>query len=228
MYQLLYILIINIFTLSNSEILSSCLNPKHIALTFDDGPHDNTPNILQILNRYNIKATFFINNINTIYRTDRMNLVKRLYNNGHLIGTHGFKHKDMLTLSEFDRIIELYENELYFRNIFKVRPYYYRPAYYSYDDNIIKLTERFGYKMITCNIDTNDWKASNEIEILNEFKSKLINNTVGYIILQHDHQLLNNKILKNMIDYSLSLNYKFVTLNDCVGSVIKYQNNELN
>ncbi len=43
-----------------SEVITSCINSKHIALTFDDGPHDNTPNILKILNQYNIKATFSI------------------------------------------------------------------------------------------------------------------------------------------------------------------------
>ena len=43
-----------------SEVITSCINSKHIALKFDDGPHDNTPNILKILNQYNIKATFSI------------------------------------------------------------------------------------------------------------------------------------------------------------------------
>lgn len=57
---LYYIIIISLLHLVKSEVITSCINSKHIALTFDDGPHDNTPNILKILNQYIFNSAFFI------------------------------------------------------------------------------------------------------------------------------------------------------------------------
>ncbi len=60
--------------------------PKVCYLTFDDGPSDNTLKILDILKRYDIKATFFVMN------TDKMEYLKNIHAAGHTIGLHTFSH----------------------------------------------------------------------------------------------------------------------------------------
>ncbi len=61
---------------------------KSIYLTFDDGPSYNTEKILDILDRYNVKATFFVIGTNTSYN----HLIKRAYDSGHTIGLHSYTH----------------------------------------------------------------------------------------------------------------------------------------
>jgi len=60
--------------------------PKVCYLTFDDGPSDNTLQILDILNRYNVKATFFVIN------TSHIDYVKQIYANGNTVGLHSNTH----------------------------------------------------------------------------------------------------------------------------------------
>jgi peptidoglycan/xylan/chitin deacetylase (PgdA/CDA1 family) len=223
MNKIIILSILSNITLIKSQVFTSCINNKHISLTFDDGPRANTANILRILDLYNIKATFFINAIHILRNPSMENLVKRMYNNGHVIGTHGFSHGEMTSITDFNKQRELYDNELLFRKLFNQRPYFYRPPYYSYDNNIINLVNSFGYITVTSNIDTNDWKATNSSFILNNFKTLLVNSTYGYITLQHDHQLLNNQILRQMINYALQNNYIFVPLDVCLQTNKRYQ-----
>lgn len=61
---------------------------KTVYLTFDDGPSQNTQPILDILDQYNAKATFFVTGINQDYG----DLIKTAYDKGHTIGLHTFSH----------------------------------------------------------------------------------------------------------------------------------------
>lgn len=61
---------------------------KVVYLTFDDGPSSNTQAVLDILDRYNAKATFFVTNINPDYA----NMIKVAYDKGHTIGLHTYSH----------------------------------------------------------------------------------------------------------------------------------------
>lgn len=216
------LLLILIIKNINAQVYTGCVNNKHISLTFDDGPRDNTNNILRVLDLYNIKATFFINAIHIVRNPNRIKLIKRMDTAGHIIGNHGFSHGDMPSLSDFNKLRELYDNELIIREMLNKRPYFYRPPYFSYDDNVLNAIKPFNYITVTSNLDTNDWKATTENDILNTFKTNLINNTVGYITLQHDHILLNNKVLKLMIEYGLQQGYTFVPLDICLNTNMRY------
>ena len=65
-------------------------NVKHVYLTFDDGPSENTGAVLDILKQYNVKATFFV-----IGKTDQasLDLYKRIVDEGHSLGIHSYTHK---------------------------------------------------------------------------------------------------------------------------------------
>ena len=62
---------------------------KVIYLTFDDGPSPCTPKVLDILDRYGVKATFFI----TAQRPDWFEYIKKTYDRGHTIGLHSYSHE---------------------------------------------------------------------------------------------------------------------------------------
>lgn len=77
---------------------------KTVYLTFDDGPSQNTPKVLDILDKYEAKATFFVIGVNTDY----LHYIKEAYDKGHTIGLHTFTH-DYASLYASD---EAYLNDL--------------------------------------------------------------------------------------------------------------------
>ena len=98
-----------------SDVIYSCQSSKkNIALTFDDGPHPvHTPEILDILAEYGIKATFFVIGENATWYGD---LVKTEYESGHEIGNHTYSHHMNLKKLSYDGIcaeIENAENVIY-------------------------------------------------------------------------------------------------------------------
>lgn len=83
---------------------------KKIYLTFDDGPSARTPEILDVLDKYGVKATFFVLGTNVDARPE---LVKREYDEGHFIAIHGYTHiysqvysSAQATLDEYNRTLE--------------------------------------------------------------------------------------------------------------------------
>lgn len=88
---------------------------KQVYLTFDDGPsRDITPQILDILNQYNVKATFFVLGKNVKLYPE---LVKREYNEGHYLANHGYTHEYSQIYKSKDTVLEEYiRNEQEIRN----------------------------------------------------------------------------------------------------------------
>lgn len=81
------------------SIVKSCYLENSIAITFDDGPFDFTNDLLDTLDRENVKVTFFLNgkNVGSIY--DYPGIIKRAYRSGHQIGSHTWDHVDLSTVS---------------------------------------------------------------------------------------------------------------------------------
>lgn len=94
---------------------------KKVYLTFDDGPSRVTDDILDILDKYNVKATFFVLGSNVDAKPE---LVKRAYDSGHFIASHGYTHK-------YSQIYESQENVLaeYNQSVEAIRRAIGVPAY---------------------------------------------------------------------------------------------------
>lgn len=74
------------------QVYSNCVTPNTFAITFDDGPQDNQPQFVQLLNNANAKATFFVNGNNwrCIYDDDMVTELRATFAAGHQIGNHGW------------------------------------------------------------------------------------------------------------------------------------------
>lgn len=119
---------------------------KKIALTFDDGPHDiYTPQILDILKKYDVKATFFLIGKNVEAFPE---VAKRIVQEGCVIGNHTYTYPD-LRLQTKDRIrqqLEKAEKAIY--GATGVKPYLFRPPYGT-DNNLVLLeAKNLGYVII--------------------------------------------------------------------------------
>lgn len=189
-------------------------NKPMIALTFDDGPSHNTGRIIDILNKYGVKATFFVLGVNILGNED---IVERLYDSGMEIGSHMYSHK-LLTRMKEDKIREEYDktrNLIY--NIIYKYPSLTRPSYGSVNKKVKNIIDS---PIIGWNIDTLDWKyhSSNNIE-------KRILNKVGdgSIILMHDIYSATANALDSVIPKLLESGYQLVT----VSELFYYKNIEL-
>ena len=86
--------------------IKQCITKGHTALTFDDGPSDYTNDIIDILNLNNVKGAFFVSG-NRLNRKESQNTIRRIVNEGHILGSHMYSHKIISDLPE-----ELIVNEM--------------------------------------------------------------------------------------------------------------------
>lgn len=101
--------------------------PKIVSLTFDDGPDPaNTPRILRILGRHEVKATFFVVGQEVNEYPD---LVREEFRRGHMVANHGYTHRDLTTLTESGVRRELQDTNAAITAAGVPRPNLFRPPY---------------------------------------------------------------------------------------------------
>lgn len=153
---------------------------KQIALTFDDVPDPRfTPQVLDILNKNRVKATFFIVGNRAEKHPD---LVRRIHREGHLIGNHSYNHPLFKNrdLSYFkDQILRT--ESIIFR-LTGIKPKLIRPPYGEINEEQLKWAKRSGYKVVNWNVDSKDWKGLNKTEVKSNILSTV---SPGSIVLQH-------------------------------------------
>lgn len=178
-------------------------NNKYIALTFDDGPNYNTNKVLEVLNKYNVKATFFVLGSKII---GNEYILEKESTSGMEIGNHTFNH---LLLTKYKDDIITKEIGDTSNMIFEVTgkyPKLLRPSYGAYNDSIKRIGNM---PIILWDIDTLDWKYHNSKKIA----SRVINNVKdGDIILMHDIYSATGNSLNIIIPELLSRGYTFVTI----------------
>jgi peptidoglycan-N-acetylglucosamine deacetylase len=137
-------------------------HPKQVALSFDDGPDPEwTPQILDILKKYNVKGTFFMIGEEA---EKYVSIMQREYREGHELGNHTFTHPDIAEVSKAQVDLQLNLTERLFASKLGVQPLYFRPPY-SIDQEPdtndqaapIDRIQNLGYVIIGNKIDTNDW-----------------------------------------------------------------------
>jgi peptidoglycan/xylan/chitin deacetylase (PgdA/CDA1 family) len=136
--------------------------PGTIALTFDDGPYLYTSHVLDLLKKYNARATFFVNgNNNGKGQIDNeangwASLIRRMCAEGHQLASHTWSHLYMSSLTSIERKQEMWRNEMALRNILGFFPTYLRPPYIDCTaaSGCIADIGELGYHSIYMDIDT--------------------------------------------------------------------------
>ena len=180
-----------------------------IALTFDDGPHPIlTPKILEILRKYQIKATFFVVGENVHNYPDT---VLKIIGEGHELGNHTYSH-DAINSAEIERCEKaIYELAEYKTKLF-------RPPQGHIDPSVKATSRALGYDIILWDIDTRDWDHANPKMICNNV---IQNIKSGSIILMHDYIGYHSPTpdaLEVMIPVLLEKGYQFVVVSELIGT----------
>jgi len=177
---------------------------KYIALTFDDGPHaTQTPRLLDILEEKNVKATFFM--LGTCVENNP-DIVKQVYDEGHLVCSHTYGHKNLNTLSASGVKSEIDKTDKLIKDIIGHKPKYIRPPYGNANATVKKTANRV---LVNWSIDPEDWKHRNAQKIADNVVSAAKD---GYIILCHDIYSETVNAVPMIIDRLRAKGYEFVTV----------------
>jgi peptidoglycan/xylan/chitin deacetylase (PgdA/CDA1 family) len=200
-------------------------------LTFDDGPYTYTSQLLDVLEKYEVKATFFIagNNRGKGRIDDESTgwtpIIQRMHDYGHQLASHTWTHRNLNEVSDHVRETEMIYNEMAFRNILGIIPTYMRPPFLecSVKSGCMDTMDKLGYHVISTNLDTKDYENDDPslIHISEDrFSSMQSSDETNhdYIVLAHDvHYQTVATLAEYMIDVSRGRGYKLVTVGECLG-----------
>lgn len=185
---------------------NSSTSGKRVALTFDDGPHPkNTMKIIDLLNQYDAKATFFMLGNRVDFYPD---IAKKVADEGHELGNHTWNHKDLSTLSKEEGIQEVEKTNEIIRSTTGRESTVFRPPYGAVNGQV---QNSISSPAIFWTIDTLDWKSRNPNEILKIVKENVKD---GSIILMHDIHETSVQAVEPILKYLKAEGYEFVTVSE--------------
>ena len=184
-------------------------NEKVLYLTFDAGYENGcTEKILDVLEKHDVPAAFFLVGN---YIEKNADLVRRMVEDGHIVGNHTMHHYDMSKLSEKEAFSkELTDLENLFRETTgKEMPKYYRPPQGTYSADNLKMAQELGYKTVFWSLAYVDW--NNDAQPSKELAfSKLLPRTHnGAVVLLHSTSTTNAEILDELLTTWKQQGYTF-------------------
>lgn len=187
---------------------------KTLYLTFDEGYENGyTSKILDVLKEKNVKAVFFVT---SYYLEKNPDLVKRMVDEGHIVGNHSKTHSSMPTLtSDMTKFKEEFSDvESKYKEITGLdMKKFFRPPMGYYSEKSLAITNDLGYKTIFWSFAYDDWNPEKQPEV-NYAKNKILDNLHnGSILLLHAVSKTNTEILGDVIDSARNAGYEFKLLN---------------
>jgi peptidoglycan-N-acetylglucosamine deacetylase len=186
---------------------------KSVALTFDDVPDPRyTPQLLDVLRMYHIKATFFV----VGSRAQKYPiLVTRMVKEGHTIGNHSYNHPQFSKLRMSAYKSQIMHTEQILQKLAGYKPKLIRPPYGDITEPQLKWAKANGYKLVNWNVDSLDWKSLSKAQV----KANILSQAgKGAIILQHGGGGRESKLggsieaLPEVITFLRQHGYTFVTV----------------
>ncbi|ETS87036.1 hypothetical protein PFICI_00864 [Pestalotiopsis fici W106-1] len=214
----------------------SCETAGTVAITYDDGPSGYTSDLLDLLAKYNAKATFFITgNNNGKGEIDNASLawpavIQRQHADGHQIASHTWSHADLSNITSLQRKNEMIKNEMALRNILGFIPTYMRPPYSSCtaESGCESDLADLGYHVVYFDLDTQDYLHDSpdliqtSKDIVDQFFDGHVASDFDALAIGHD---IHYQTVYNLTEYMLkeiqSLNYTALTVGECLGDPVE-------
>ncbi len=205
------------------KFISGDRTKKKIALTFDDGPHPKlTRDILDILDRYRVKATFFVVGKQALQYP---HLIKMQKSKGHSIGNHTYNHVDLTSMDEQTAATEIKACGKTIRGITGKAPHLFRPPGGNYNRSVIRLADTLGYTTVLWTANAGDTARISKSDIWGRLFSRIEN---GGVILMHNGGRNTAAILPRLIEKLRSDGYEFVTVDELIEDSRKGPDRSLN
>ena len=177
-----------------------------VALTFDDGPNARyTEALLDGLKEREVRASFFL--VGQCIEGNE-DTVRRMAEEGHLIGVHCMEHRDLTRESEEEAVRQLMDTAAMIGAVTGRMPEYIRPPFGKWSSG---LQEAVPMETVLWSVDSLDWKLQDTDRIV---RRVLKDTEDGDIILMHDEFLTSVEAAMEIIDNLLAKGYTFVTVDE--------------
>ena len=196
-------------------------------MTFDDGPTEYADIILDLLKQYNIKATFFV--VGRLYMRSEnpewSRIIKRMDDEGHIIGNHTYNHTTLTGLSpeEITNEMKLLEEKIY--EVIGKKPLFMRfpTGAGGRDETVMSTLESLGYNAsVLWNVDTVDYANGGDAEYAVSVIDK--QSSTGSSLITLNHLKYGGATAEGIVELVtaeieriLSLGYTPVTMEECIG-----------
>ncbi|MBE6885707.1 MAG: polysaccharide deacetylase [Ruminococcaceae bacterium] len=184
---------------------------KKIYLTFDEGYENGfTPAILDTLKEKNVTAMFFVTGS---FAKRNPELIRRIIEEGHVLGNHSWNHPQMETVSvekgaeEITKLHDLIYNE------YQYTMKYFRPPTGTFSQRTLALTQSLGYKSVFWSFAYKDWDPANQPDEDYALEKCLSSTHPGAVFLLHAVSSTNTHILGDFIDGARQKGYEFADPN---------------
>lgn len=192
-----------------NTLSSNSKNDKNqIAITFDDGPNPQfTPQILALLKKNNVKATFFCIGKNIEKHPD---LFQQIANEGHVVGNHSYSHSNNFGFFPSSKVInELKTTDELILNILKIKNKLFRPPFGVTNPAIKNAIKKTNHHVIGWNVRSLDTKIKEPKEILKRITKNL---KAGDVILLHDNNKRTVVVLEQLLLFLREHQFETVTV----------------
>ena len=205
--QFSYLELLGILDLPNPERVIDPSKPM-IALTFDDGPSNNTTHIVELLRFYNSRATFYVvgNRISTYAST-----IQYCAGQGNEIGIHTWEHAKLTVLSPQEISDQLTLTEQAVEQYAGVTCASVRPTGGACNDTVKTVAGQLGYYLVNWSVDTEDWKTRDADSTYNAIMSGAYD---GAIVLCHDLYESTATAMDRVIPELIAQGYQLVTVSE--------------
>lgn len=165
--------------------------------------------MLDILDNYNVKTTFFVGGS---WVSKYPDLLKEIYSRGHEVGNHGYYHKDQDKLSYDQNIEEINMCHKVVKNLLNIDMKLFAPPSGAFSNNTLKASQELGYQTIMWTFDTIDWRDHDTNLIINRATKKAKG---GSLVLSHptDNTL---KALPEILRYYKNNNLKLCPVSEVI------------
>lgn len=179
---------------------------KTIALTFDDGPGPYTEKLLDILDKYDAKATFFLIGSKV---SARANTLRRMQSRGHQLGNHSWSHPELPKLSVDQIAGEIDRTNEAIRQATGVKPSILRPPYGAVNGVVLEQLRLRNMSSILWSVDTRDWADRNSQIVCSR---AVAGARPGAVILMHDIHQTSVNAVPCILSSLKQQGYSFVTI----------------
>lgn len=185
-----------------------------IYLTFDCGyENGNTEPILDALKKHDAPATFFVVGH---YLETEPDLVKRMVEEGHAVGSHTYHHPDVNTLPDLPAFQKEMDDvaELFTQITGEQLSMYYRPPEGKCGINNLKMAQELGYSTILWSLAYVDWDADHQPSHKDALEKLTARIHPGAVVLLHNTSQTNGEILDELLTAWEDMGYSFMPLSD--------------
>ena len=185
----------------------SSVQQGELAITFDDGPCEQTTEFLDLLKKHNVRATFFLIGKNI---KGKEAVVQRIVSEGHAIGSHSYEHNYSFAVKSVRKIEkDLLKCSEEIEKITGKKPHLFRPPFGVTTPRLARAVHNLGMESIGWTIRSNDGVEKDSLRIEKNLNRKEID---GSVVLFHDTNRNSLEPLKNLIVKSRDLGIELVTL----------------